>query len=70
MPIKELITFAIGVAMAVGLAGGPGKVEANLRAAKVMILREMTRVDNWGTPTPWLYKKSRSFKGAGTRIVH
>lgn len=56
MPIKEIVAFGIGLAMYIGLTGGPWKMRTNLRDAQVKILREMARVDNWGTPTPWLYK--------------
>ncbi len=57
MPIKEIITFALGIALTVALTGGPMKMKSNLEKAKIQILRDMTRVDNWGTPTPWLYNE-------------
>jgi len=51
MPIKEIITFTMGIVMSIAIIGGPQHLRANLRETQIKILREMTRVDNWGNPS-------------------
>ena len=57
MPFKEIIPFGIGIAMVVGLAGNPLHFRENLRKVQFQILRECTRVDNWGNPSPWAHSR-------------
>jgi len=57
MPIKEIITFTMGVVMTIAVAGGPLNLKTNLRKVQIEILREMTRTDNWGNPSPWANKQ-------------
>lgn len=59
MPFKEIITYGIGIAMVVGLAGNPVHFRENLRRFQFQILRECTRVDNWGNPSPWAHSRLR-----------
>ena len=51
MPIKEFVQYGIGIAMIVGLAGNPLHFRRNLKNFQLQILRECTRVDNWGNPS-------------------
>ena len=62
MPIKEIVTFAMGIIMSIALAGGPQNLRSNLREAQIKILGEMTRVDNWGNPSLGALKTSYSRK--------
>ncbi len=55
MPVKEITTFAMGIVMSIALVGGPQNLRSNLRDVQIKILREMTRVDNWGNPSPWAH---------------
>jgi hypothetical protein len=55
MPIKEIINFALGIVLSIALLGGPQNLRSNLRDVQIKILREMTRVDNWGNPSPWAH---------------
>jgi hypothetical protein len=55
MPIKEIVSFAMGIVMTIAIAGGPQNFRSNLREVQIKILREMSRVDNWGNPSPWAH---------------
>jgi hypothetical protein len=56
MPFKEIITYGIGIAMVAGLAGNPLHFRENLRRVQFQVLKECTRVDNWGNPSPWAHR--------------
>ena len=62
MPIKELVQYGLGIAMIVGLAGNPLHFRENLRSFQLKVLRECTRVDNWGSPSPWSHAHSYTHK--------
>lgn len=62
MPIKEIITFTMGLVMTIAVVGGPQNIRSNLREVQIKILREMSRVDNWGNPSPWAHSYSYTHK--------
>ncbi len=53
MPIKEIVQYGLGIAIVVGLAGNPLHFRENLRNFQFQILKECSRVDNWGNPSPF-----------------
>lgn len=59
MPIKEIVSFTMGIVMTIAVVGGPLNLKTNLRKVQVQILREMTRTDNWGNPSPWSHVKMK-----------
>jgi hypothetical protein len=62
MPIKEVVTFALGMVISIALVGGPIHLRQHLREMQIKILREMTRVDNWGEPSA-LFRHTKSRNG-------
>ena len=52
MPIKEIITFGIGV-LAVLFATNPLHFREAVHRTQFQILREVARTDNWGNPSLW-----------------
>ena len=62
MPIKEIVSFTLGIVMTIAVAGGPLQLRANLRKVQIEILREMTRTDNWGNPSPWAHSRAEIIK--------
>ena len=53
MPIKEIITFTLGLVSIIAITGGPWNLTQNLQKLQYEILKEATRTDNWGNPSPW-----------------
>ena len=62
MPIKEIVSFGMGVVLMVAVTGGPLNLKTNLRAAEIKILREVSRTDNWGNPSPWAHSMAKNKK--------
>jgi hypothetical protein len=50
MPIKELIAVSTAILASVFVTH-PGHFHNALREIKMQILREVTRTDNWGSPS-------------------
>lgn len=60
MPIEKIVALAVGIAMSIAVTGGPQNFKKNLREVELKILRECTRVDNWGNPSPWAHRQHHS----------
>jgi hypothetical protein len=56
MPIEKIIALAAALVASITLTGGPQNLKKNLRDIEIKILRECTRVDNWGNPSPWAHR--------------
>jgi hypothetical protein len=65
MPIKEIVSFAMGVMMVVALSS-PLHFRENLRRIEFSILKETSRVDNWGNPSIWAHVKHQKLKTTKT----
>jgi len=53
MPIKEIIALTTAIVIATAVTGGPQNLEKNLNSMKYTMLKELTRTDNWGNPSPF-----------------
>jgi hypothetical protein len=51
MPIKEIITFGMGIVLALALTKGPLHLRQTLRELEIKIANETARTDNWGNPS-------------------
>ncbi len=56
MPIEKIVALTAALVASIALTGGPQNLTKNLRAIEIKILRECTRVDNWGNPSPWAHR--------------
>ena len=50
MPIKEIVTFAVGAFVALVIAN-PFHFREVLRRTEIQILRDVGRTNNWGNPS-------------------
>jgi hypothetical protein len=51
MPIKELVTFGMGIVVALAVAKGPWNLKRSMLELEYKIAKEVTRTDNWGNPS-------------------
>ena len=56
MPIKEIMTFSIGVLATLFITHGPLHFKSAIRETQMHILREVGRTDNWGNPSIFQYQ--------------
>ena len=50
MPIKEILTLAFGIIVALAIAN-PLHFREALRRTEIQILRDVGRTNNWGNPS-------------------
>ena len=60
MPIEKIIALTAALVASIAVTGGPQNLKKNLREVQIKILRECTRVDNWGNPSPWAHQQTRA----------
>jgi len=56
MPIEKIIALTAALVAGIAITGGPQNLKKNLWNMEIKILRECTRVDNWGNPSPWAHR--------------
>lgn len=59
MPIKEIIAIS-AVIMASVMAANPTRPREAIRELQFKILREVGRTDNWGNPSIFRHKKTKT----------
>lgn len=59
MPIKEIITFALGIIGTLVVLHGPFHLKEKMRKLEIDMFHEVARTDTWGNPS--------IFKGHGTK---
>jgi len=57
MPVKEIITYVLGVIGALAVLHGPLHLKDELWKVEVQILRETARTDNWGNPSLFAHRR-------------
>ena len=67
MLIKEIMTFSMGVLIALFIAN-PLHFRESVRKMQFQILKEVTRTDNWGNPDIFQHPTRKNSKGSGKII--
>ncbi len=60
MPIKEIIAIALTLVTATAIFSGPSSLEKSLNTMKYQLLKELTKTNTWGDPSPWRHQKPNS----------
>lgn len=58
MPIKEIMFFSAGILATIFATSGPANFHNAIQKAKIQILREVGRTDNWGNPSIFRHKRT------------
>ena len=58
MPIKEIITFAVGIIGTLAVLHGPANIKREMRKLEIQMFHEVARTDTWGSPSIFVGPRS------------